>query len=677
MSSSTDLSARDMLRFLAPDQQRVLAAAVHFYFHLVVAEDTVYHRLKGNKTHFFHKYFMLNELVFWLARLAFDHIFRVMLQSTFYRDADDTQRFRVQSTIYNLLMSHSHEVLLIFPPSGRADRDILIDVVSNCPCRLHTLFSHMWTMFMTEYGLHGFPQIRAFLRSNMTPVEFSRSFIIRLQEADAFPRPTVLLSYFPIVPTEEWLSDIRLYSGAGEVTFDKLYEEEWIGQAHASLSTRFRIHQAPLLPTNTLSFSEQRLIRLPRKMRGIVAPSSMEALVEVVVQQYLGSLARPLRAANHALRVLEFIFMHHSTLFPNWSHGLARLYLQARLCQLARNIVLDDPTSHLSIPRLMSLIVETESTEDFEFNLLQRQGQWEFKVSAEPDEPLMADIPFEFTKLNTIMTVFFQSPLAPYSYHDFWSGLVCDGQEGHRCHIDLHCFDGGQTDLVYFRARSLAGIATFQTLTFLPPSPPHNQSPSDWSPALEDFSLAALGWDLDEDVWEPDDDLRAVMRAEKARATSDATRRARSTNDHPVSSRLSKRRYNIAHDVDDNAISRDYASAARLARSLNPPTDRSDYAHPGLPRHVPRLYTSDLNIDRLIPRPYTSDLNMDISRSAPPSSTLLSDSPTGDAHDNAPVSALLEAYARLPIELTTFQPHPPSESPTSASTSTVDDGPQS
>jgi len=388
----------------------------------------------------------------------------------------------------------------------------------------------------------------------------------------------------------------------------------------------------------------------------------MTALVEIVVQQYPGSLALPLRAANHSLRVLEFIFSRHSILFPNWSHGLARLYLQARLCQLAHNIALDDPTSHLSVPRLMSMIVESEDTEDFEFNLLQRDNLWEFQVKSGPEEPLMADIPFEFTKLNTIMTVFFESPLSPHSYLDFWSSLICDEQDGHRCHIDLHCFDGGKTDLVYFRARALAGVPTFQTLTFLTPPPPQKRSASDWSPALEDFSIEALTWDLDEDVWEPDDNIRAVVRADKARATADCTRRARSSNERPALSHLSAQRFNIAHDVDDNAISRDYASAARLSRSLNPSIDRRDYAHPGLPRHVPRLYTSDLNIDRLIPRPYTSDLNMDISRSAPPSSTLLSDSPTGDAHDNAPVSALLEAYSRLPIELTVFQSQPPSDS---------------
>jgi len=308
------------------------------------------------------------------------------------------------------------------------------------------------------------------------------------------------------------------------------------------------------------------------------------------------------------------------------------------------------------------MIVETEDTEDFEFSLVQHDGLWEFKVKAALYEPLMADIPFEFTKLDTIMKVFFESPLSPHSYHDFWSNLVCDGQDGHRCHIDLHCFDGGKTDLVYFRARSLAGIPTFQTLTFLTPPPAQKRLASDWSPALEDFSMEALGWDLDDDVWEPDDNIRAVMRADRARARADSTRRARSSDEHPVLSHLPKQRFNIAHDVDDNAISRDYASAARLARSLNPPTDRSAYAHPGLPRPVPRLFTSDLNIDRLISRPYTSDLNMDISRSAPPSSTLLSDSPTGDAHDNAPVSALLEAYSRLPIELTVFQSQPPSDS---------------
>ena len=77
-----------------------------------------------------------------------------------------------------------------------------------------------------------------------------------------------------------------------------------------------------------------------------------------------------------------------------------------------------------------------------------------------------------------------------------------------------------------------------------------------------------------------------------------------------------------------------------------PSTDRSAYAHAGLPRRVPRLYTSDLNIDRLISRPYTSDLNVDISRSAPPSSTLLSDSPS-IGHDNAPMEALLEEYSHL------------------------------
>jgi len=660
-STSQDDNARDLLRFLAPDQQRVLAAAAHFYFHLVIAEDTVYHRLKENTTHFYHKYVMLNEIVFWLARVAFDHIFRIMLQSTFNRDADDSQRLKVQSTIYNLLMSHSQDVLLIFPPSGRADRDILREVVSNCPCRLHSLFSHMWTMFLTEYGLHGVPQIRAFLRSNMTPVEFSRSFIIRLQQADVFPRPTIVFSYFPIVPSEEWLSDVRLYAGAGEVIFDTTYESEWMGHKHASLSTRFRIHQAPLLPTNTLSFSEQRLLRIPRKVRGIAAPSSMEALIEVVIQQYPGSLALPLRAANHALQVLEFIFIHHATLFPSWSHGLARLYLQARLCQLARNIAMEHPPSHLSVPRLMSLIVESESTEDFDFTLLQQQDRWEFKVSTASGEPLLADIPFEFSKLRTIMTVFFQSPLSPHFYMDFWEGLICDDHDGHICHIDLQCFEAGKTDLVYFRARSLAGIATFQNLTFLTSPPAHKRLASDWSPTLEDFSLEALAWDLDEDVWEPDDNLRAVIRADKARATADSTRRARSSSERPVLSHPSKQRFNITHDVDDNAISREYASAARLSRSLNPPTDRSAYAHAGYPRPVPRLYTSDLNIDRLISRPYTSELNIDISRSAPPSSPLLSDSPT-DGHNNAPVSALLEAYSRLPIEGTTFQSRPPWES---------------
>jgi len=402
----------------------------------------------------------------------------------------------------------------------------------------------------------------------------------------------------------------------------------------------------------------------------------MEALVEVVIQQYPGSLALPLRAANHALQVLEFLFIHHETLFPSWCHGLARLYLQARLCQLARNIAMEDPTSYLSVPRLMSLIVEAESTEDFDFTLIRQQDGWEFKVRTASGEPLMADIPFEFSKLNTVMTIFFQSPLSPHFYLDFWASLVCNEHEGHICHVDLQCFEAGKTDLVYFRARSLAGIATFQTLTFLTPPPAHKRLASDWSPVLEDFSLEALTWDLDDDVWEPDDNIRAVMRADKARATADSTRRARSSNERPVSSHFSRQHFDIAHDVDDNAISRDYARAARLSRLLNPPTDRSDYAHPGFPRHVPRLYTSDLNIDRLIPRPYTSDVNMDISQSAPPSSMLLVDSPT-DIHDNAPVSALLEAYARLPIELTTFQPHPPSESPTSASTSTVDDGPQS
>ena len=645
-SSFMIADAHNLLRILTIKQQRVLAAAAHFYFHLVVAEDTVYQRLKGNATHFYHKYFMLNEIVFWLARLAFDHIVRIMLQSTFNRDADDSQKFRVQSTIYNLLMSHSQDVLLVFPPSERADRDIPIEVVSNCPCRLHSLFSHLWTMFMTEYGLHGFPQIRAFLHSNMTPVEFSRSLIIRLQATDVFPRPTTIFSYFPIVPSEEWLSDVRLYSGAGEVIFDTSYGSEWKGHKHDSLATRFRIHQAPLVPTNTLSFSEERLLRLPRKMRGITAPSSMEALVEIVVQQYPGSLAPLLRSANHALQVLEFLFMHHSPLFLNWSHGLARLYLQARLCQLAKNIAMEYPTLHLSVPRLMSLIVESESTEDFDFTLIQQQDRWEFKVSTATGEPLLADIPFEFSKLKTIMTVFFLSTLSPHSYLDFWASLICDEHEEHKCHIDLKCFNGGQTDLVYFRARSLAGIASFQTLTFLTPPPAHKRLASDWLPALEDFSLEALTWDLDDDFWEPDDNIRAVMRADRARATADATRRARSTNDHPESSLLSKRRYNIAHDVDDNAISRDYANAARLSRSLNPPTDRSAYAHAELPRRVPRPHTSDLNIDRLISRPYTSNLNVDISRSAPPSSTLLSDSPSF-GHNNAPMEALLEGYSHL------------------------------
>ena len=622
--------AHNLLRVLTTEQQRVLAAAAHFYVHLLIAEETVFSRLEDNSTHLFHKYYMLHELVFWLARMAFDHIFNVMLETTFHRHADDITRSNVQTVLYKLLMAYSEEILLFFPPSGRADRDIPFDIVNNCPCKLHTLFTHMWAMFLTEFGLHGPPQIKAFLHHYMPPVQFSKSFIVMLQEADAVPRATTMLGYFQIIPSEEWITGVAFYTGSKSIIFDKNEETDLVRYNPAPLDTLFRVRQTALVPTNDFSFSNLRLLQLPRQMRGIDAPTSMEALVEVTLEQYPSSLAIPIRAAHHALCALEYILSLHPTLFPDFSHGLARLFLQARLCQLAKNIALHEAPHTLSVPRLMSMIVEPDGSEDWDFSVSQRNGLWAFHVGSSPEEPFLADATFEFHKLSAVMSLFFSSTLSPYAYREFWDGLVCDTHDSHVCHLDFKCFDGGKTDLVYFRARSLAGIPTFQTMRVLTPPPAHKRLASHWSPDLEIFFTDALEWDLTHDMGDVTS-RRDVARTYRARALSETTRRVRSSCT-PVATNVSST-HTAAHGIDDNAIPRQFATDARLKRATSSTTQGQTSTHRE-PTGPPFRFEW--------PQGFTPKFSQDSSMSSQPSLAHIR-----DTDRNQGVEALLEEYSHL------------------------------